>query len=295
MRKVLVEKLVAALLTGYLVATLHWTKVVLLYIVLGQGHFLIAYLYQFKAGKMNRGYLTVAAGSLLLITGVYLRWPHYRALVAVTTIYFLVHMLLDELYLMRFPMNLRESPMNFARALEMTPVFLLYSARVVEALFSRFRWGSTTLGDLALYLSWASLAAYLILLLRGRHRPDGQSAYFLSWSALLLWAVHSGWLVRIPTGKLTGFIIIYHYLAWYLHYFLNLPPGPKRSTYSFRVLGINALVLTCFGVWGQKGPGRYFFQNDYFYIWTLLHLITSTRLSDIKGLFRPPTVSPPSG
>ena len=106
----------------------------------------------------------------------------------------------------------------------------------------------------------------------------------------MLGACYSGWLRSVPTGKLTGFIIIYHYLAWYFHYYLNLD-ADHRKTYLARVLGVNSLVLGAYFLWGAEGPGRYFFQNDYFYIWTLLHLITSTRPQDIKGMF---TVSQPS-
>lgn len=292
MSKILAEKLVAALITVGFVATLTWQKVVLLYIVLGQGHFLIAYLYQYKAGKMTKPYLAVAVTSLVAVTGLYLSFPNYRVLVAVTTVYFLVHMLLDELYLLRLPMELHRSPMHLGRLLEMTPILLLYSTRVIDSLFSRFSRGPHTLEEVSLTLSWCSLGALVLLGILGRYRPDWRSLYFLGWSAFLFWAVYTGWFHRVPTGKLTGFIIIYHYLAWYFHYFLQLKAGPKRVTYLRRVVVLNAVVLGIFALWGQQGVGRFLFQNDYFYIWTLLHLITSTRLGDIKRLF---TISPPSG
>lgn len=286
MTRILLEKAAAAGLTFFLVGKLPWQKVVLLYIVLGQGHFFTAYLYQYKAGKVGRNYLLFYAFCLAAIVLTYQTYPDYAILVAVTTIYFLIHMLFDELYLLRLPMGLSKSPMTTGRFLEMTPILLLYSGRVVEALFPRLSRAPVHLGEHLTSLCWVVLGCYVLLLMAGRHKMDWRSAYFLSWSGFLLYAVYSEWFYQVPTGKLTGFIIIYHYFAWYFHYYLNLRGRSGRKTYVVRVATVNILVVACFLVWGQQGPGKYLFQNDIFYIWTLMHLITSTRPNDLKGLFK---------
>ena len=291
MKAILLEKCLALALTLGLVSYYPWQQVVLLYIVFGQGHFLIAYLYQYKAGKMTGSYLATAAISLALICGIYFTWPNEKLLVAITTIYFLAHMLLDEMYLLRLPMDLGRSPMSLGRLLEMSPILLLYSARVVEALFSSVTRGSFSFGRVCLAASWLAVLALMGLVLAKQYKLDVRSIYFLSASAFLLWAFHTRWLYSIPTGKLTGFVIIYHYLCWYFHYFLQLKSGVKKRTYISRVLVVNAIVISAFLYWGKAGIGKFFFQRDFFYIWTLLHLITSTRPKDVKQAFR---VSPPS-
>lgn len=289
MRAILIEKVLALALTLGLVAYLSWKQVVLVYIVFGQGHFLLAYLYQFKAGKITKKYVGVALASLVLISTTYFIWPHERALVAVTTIYFLIHMLFDEMYLLRLPMELGRSPLHVGRLLEMCPIFFLYSARVVEALFSRFSGGETDPGRVAMVLSWSALLLLALLLVSGSYRLDVRSAYFLAGGGILIWASYSGWFYNVPTGKLTGFIIIYHYLCWYFHYFLQIQERSRRRTYLNRVVIVNALILSLYFLFGQDGLGLVLFQDDMFYIWTLLHLITSTRPGDLRRVFRFPS------
>ena len=285
MWKILFEKFLAALVTFLVVSHLHWSKVVLVYIVLGQGHFLSAYLYQYKAGKVNRNYILVYLTSAIAIISLYWWNQKYNTLVCLTTIYFLAHMLWDELYLLRLPMELKKSPMCLGRSLEMAPIFLLYSARVTEALFPSYRRGNSLL-ELALKLCLLVFCGYLVLLIFRIHKVDWKSAYFVLWGSSLAWASYTGLFNQVPTGKLTGFIIIYHYLAWYFHYFLNLTEKSRKRDFILRITGINAVVISGYLIWGQRGPGAVFFRNDNFYIWTLLHLISSTRLGDLKGLFR---------
>lgn len=288
MTRIWAEKLVSLLLTLWVVARHDWPAVVLIYIVMGHGHFLMAYFYQWKAGKMTRAYGLRFALFAFAILAIYNAWPDYRGLVAVTTIYFLLHMLWDEQYLMRLPMDLSRSPMHLGRTLEMAPIVLLFSARVVDDMWALDPWKAMPFRDWAQPACWAVFLSYTLLGLGGWLRPDSRSAYFLSWGVALLAASYTRGYYLIPTGKLTGFIIIYHYLNWYLHYFLNLPPGPRRRIYLGHVAVFNIAVLAAYFTWGARGPGRWFFQNDWFYVWTLLHLMTSTRIGDLRRGLWPP-------
>lgn len=288
MTRIWAEKLVSLLLTLWLVARYDWPTVVLLYIVMGHGHFLIAYFYQWKAGKMTPAYGLRFFLSATVIVGAYSAWPDYRALVALTTIYFLMHMLWDEQYLLRLPLDLRQSPMHFGRALEMVPIVLLFSARVLDDMWTLDPWKGMPLRDWAQPACWMVLVIYALLWAAGWLRPDHTSAYLLGWGTALLAASYTRAYYLIPTGKLTGFIIIYHYLNWYLHYFLSLPTTSARRTYLGRVVAFNALVLGAYCNWGSNGVGRWLFQNDWFYVWTLLHLITSTRIGDLRWALRAP-------
>lgn len=287
--KVAVEKLLALGLTLYLLWAFTWQEVVQVFIVLGHGHFLTAYVYQYRAGKVHRRSLGLYLLCLLLISALYFRYPNFALLVVISTNYFLIHMLWDELHLLELPMKLRETQMNLARLLEMMPIVLIFSARVTDAMF----WSGTWRGavsprmETARYLCLAVVAGYAVLVAKS-YRPDGKSVYFLICSCALFAASYHPEFLRLPPAKLTGFIIIYHYLCWYSHYFLNLPQGRPRLEYLGRVVLINGVVFWVYFTWGDGGPGRWFFKEDTFYIWTLMHLLTSTRLHDVKASFQVP-------
>lgn len=284
---VLAEKLVCGGLALGLVVALDWRSVILVMIVLGQGHFLTAYLYQALAGKITARYLANFVLWGVLIVATYWSHPFPAGLTALATLYFAFHMAVDELYLTRRPLQLGESPMHLGRALEILPLIALYSAAVSDAMLGRGSWpGFPLLLPPAVLLAGLGLMAYTLLVARG-YRPDALSAYLLGAGLLLLGAAQQGWLQRVPAPKLSSFIILFHYFNWYLHYFLCLPAA-RRPAYLRRVTAVNALVLVLYFSLGQRGPGWVLFQEQNFYIWTLLHLITSTRAADLKRLVKPP-------
>ena len=287
--QILLEKLVSALLTLALVYKPHWTTVILLFVVLGQGHFVTAYFYQYKAGKFKAssllGYGACALGILL----AYWHWPNLNLLIAITTVYFLLHMIFDELYLLRLPMELRQSPMHLGRFLEMLPIVFLYTALVLDSLFPALGHSiGLELSSLGTILAASALLLYALVCLVFKSKPDWKSGYFGLWGLLLVLAIRTQALQGVHIGKLTGFIILYHYINWYLHYYLNLQAMSHKVTYLRRVGVINAVVLVAYFTLGDVGIGAYLFREDYFYIWTLLHLISSTRLADLRALMKKP-------
>ncbi|MBS2038577.1 hypothetical protein JST97_26595 [bacterium] len=287
--KVLAEKLFSFALAGALVLFLDWRSVILAMILLGQGHFAMAYLYQGLAGKVTRLYVLNYLFWAGLILTVYWAHPFPSGLTAVATIYFAVHMALDELYLTQIPLKLGESPMHMGRWLEMLPLIVTYAAAVSDAVLARGAWPQfpALLGP-SLILSGLAYFAYFLLIWRGGYRPDWRSCYFLLAGASLDVAAKLGWLYLIPAPKLSGFIILFHYFCWYIHYYLSLPGFPARSVYLLRVGLVHLLVFGLYLGVGQTGPGWFFFQEQNFYIWVLLHLITSTRLDDLRGVMRWP-------
>ncbi|MFN8613449.1 MAG: hypothetical protein U0931_38275 [Vulcanimicrobiota bacterium] len=287
--KVVLEKLCSLALAGGLVFFLDWRSVILAMILLGQGHFLMAYLYQGLAGKITRGYALRYLFWLGLIVAIYWSHPFPSGLTAVATIYFAVHMALDEFYLTRLPLRLRESPMHLGRWLEMLPLIVTYAAAVSDAVLSRGAWPQfpALLGPSLMVSGLAYLAYFMLIWLRG-YRPDWRSCYFLLAGASLDVAAKLGWLYLIPAPKLSGFIILFHYFCWYIHYFLSLPSASLKSVYLLRAAVVNGLVFSLYAGLGQQGLGWVFFQEQNFYIWTLLHLITSTRTEDLRGLVRWP-------
>lgn len=285
---VFLEKAISASLAGGLVFLLDWRSVVVTFIVLGQGHFLMAYVYQAGAGKIDRRYLTNFAAWSVFILICYWRHPFPAGLTAIATIYFGIHMAIDELYLTQTPMNLRQSPLHLGRLFEMLPLILIYAAAVSDAMLAHGAWLQfPVLSGTALTAAEVSYLTYLLLLWPGGYRPDARSLYLIVAGAGLYGASRWGYLEQVPAPKLSGFIILYHYFNWYLHYFLSLV-RPLRGLYLRRVAMINVGSLSLYLATGTSGPGWIFFQEQNFYLWTLLHLITSTRYTDVKSLLRWP-------
>ncbi|MBT9585744.1 hypothetical protein IV102_20555 [bacterium] len=289
---IVLEKVLSASLAGSLVFFLDWRSLVVTFIVLGQGHFLTAYVYQAGAGKIGRTYLaSFAAWAAIIVTSYWLH-PFPAGLTAIATIYFGIHMATDELYLTRLPIALYQSPLHLGRLFEMLPLILVYAAAVSDAMLAHGAWLQfPTLSGSALKLAEASYLAYLLVIWPGGYRPDGRSAYLIAAGAGLYVASRWGYLGQVPAPKLSGFFILFHYFNWYIHYFLSLARS-LRALYLKRVAVINLGAVSLYLASGTSGPGWIFFQEQNFYIWTLLHLITTTRYTDVKNILRWPESRP---
>lgn len=285
---IVAEKLLALGLAGLLVTGLHWRSVITVMIVLGQGHFLLAYYYQARARKITPRYLLNYLFWAAVIVAVYWSHPFPSGLVAVATIYFAWHMAVDEFYLTELPLKLRESPLHLGRLLEMVPLIVVYAAAVADAVLAHGAWPQfPALLGFSLQFTLLALFAYVALIgLRG-YRPDWRSCYFLLAGGLLDVSAKFGWLQLVPAPKLSGFIILFHYFSWYLHYYLSLPLA-RKLPYVGQVVLVNLMVVGCFLLVGKEGPGWFFFQESNFYLWTLMHLISSTRWGDVRALWKWP-------
>ena len=285
---ILGEKLLSLGLALVLVVWLDWRSVIRLMIVLGQGHFFLAYFYQARAGKIRPLYVASYLFWSALILLVYWAHPFAAGLTAVATVYFAWHMAVDEFYLTQLPLRLGQSPLHLGRWLEMLPLMLVYAAAIVDAMLAHGVWREfPELMGPALQCTSLGLLAYVALIALRGYRPDGRSCYFLVAGGLLDVAAKFGWLQQVPAPKLSSFIILFHYFSWYLHYYLSLEAVRKRA-YLGHVLLVNALVLGLYGIFGVQGVGWLLFQEQNFYLGTLMHLISSTRRGDLLGVLRWP-------
>lgn len=289
-RAVFFEKVLTLVLTLSLVVALPWDKLMLCYILLGHGHFSLAYYYQYKAGKAGKAYLFSYLGCFLVLSAWYFAVPDARALGLLTTAWFLLHLSLDELYLMRYPMRLSESPLHLGRCLELAPGALIYLGFFTDR-FIRLAptsWGYNIWTDRAIMLSLWLMVPYFILLAQRRHKLDGKSLYFLSGGFFLGLLSQTAWLQTVPSPKVLGFLIIYHYLSWYVHYIVSLPKGPPRRRFLKHVLIANTVVLLIFLGRHDTFLVKWVFGIECYYIWAILHIVSSTRTSDLLALFRIP-------
>ncbi|MBM65598.1 MAG: hypothetical protein CMH55_05115 [Myxococcales bacterium] len=266
------EKLISGLITVACALLLAPKDMVLLFIVVGQGHFVIAYLYRFKAKKVSRTLLLSYGLAVLVFAGGYWLTQDALLLAAVTSIYFAWHMLSDERHLMGGRATLQG-------LLEILPALLMLAAYELEHLYAFEGLGFAFALSLALWLARLALAP-----LR-QWRSDGISAYFAG-----AWLILAGFYLagrRIPADTLWGAIILYHYLNWYLFYGLRFAGKPERmGPYVRDVLTVNGIMLISFFLWraGYAPVLDGWFGQNAFYVWTCLHLVFTTRREDLGYL-----------
>jgi hypothetical protein len=249
---------------------------VLLYaiIVFGQAHFLITYFYMHKAGKLTRPFLLrflALAIALGIVCSVIVRNPEYGMyLILVTSLLFLVHYLNDEWKIAG------ESQVTYRL------LALLSGVAAFAAVFAQKTFGLAPL----IYLGLASasavlLIAFIILSLRGS-RP---AALLFPFSTILaLYATL--FLPMVSVMDILGFIVLFHYLRWYLHYFARFS-GEARSFYWDVVIWGHIFVILVFVQFmlaPRTGIAHYFFEPTFFFGWTIMHILLSVRASDFRTI-----------
>jgi hypothetical protein len=236
-------------------------------IVLGWGHFLLAYIYQAEGGHLGYRKAVILAGFLAVFTWAAFEVP-LSIYVLVTTIAFLIHFAIDETRLM----GVRHSLFT---TLEALPYIILYSALLMDVLFG-------------LHIFLPSCAAVLVLILgyaylsyKKKRRPNQASYAFLGWFLLTL-AVYGMSLVDPFISVITLFegLVIVHYLIWYGFYWFKLMNKTfVQREYVMRAVFLNIFIALLAFLWaiGALPIMAAFFTPLAFYVWTLLHGVASVR------------------
>lgn len=280
-RYIVAEKVASIGLASLVVATLPPLPAQKIAFVLGHAHILAAWLYFYLAGKMTRGFCLQFGLLTLALFGSYWLWPWYAALILITPLFFLGHVLLDEVYLLQIPLNLRQSPLNLGRFLEIGIFFTLCTGQILISL------GMVRTPGGSLLVAGCLTLLYGLLWVQGKHRPDGGSLYF--WASNFLFLGLVLWRIRFNYISLMAFLILVHVLDWYFHYYLQLQPGsPARRLYLTRIgilIGLSAAVYWAghFHVWQTAAQ---LYEERFYDLWSLVHLTFSLRLTDFQALTR---------
>lgn len=268
------EKGISLTLVSLAVFFLSPSNILMLFVVLGQAHFFIAYLYQYRAGKITKRYLFFFVLTLIASLTVLLYFNRLDLLVIAAGTIFALHFLQDELFLAG------QKP-SLLRTFEMAPVFLLYSGLLVsEVLRMEILTYATALAAIIVIIYGACMA-YL------RKLPDLLSAYFLGLTSLLFTIVVLD--ITVSIRVLIGALVLLHYSTWYIQYFYKVRSNPERLTsYVRSVLACNLLAISLYALFlTPLGKPWLFvlFTPAYFYIWTLQHILFSIRWPDWRGSF----------
>lgn len=276
-REVVIQKTLALGLLGLAIAFLSPIQMALAFSVLGQGHFLGAYYYQWKAKKIRTFWACVYVALAALFFYIAVSTHRLEWFVLCAGVLFFIHHFFDEV-------TLWGKERSFFRALELTPPILLYSSFTADVLFG------TALTVYASALSVALMLVYVFFVARKLYVPDALSIYFALITISLLFLK---WIVAasIAPETLLGSVILYHYICWYIYfYFRFAKDATKQSMYVREMLAIHAIVFGVYAVflyttWGSLNLG-YVFLPIYFYIWAILHILFSVRMSDFRAFLK---------
>lgn len=260
-----------------LLATLFLSEGILLYaiVVFGQAHFLITYIYIHRARKIGEAFLLkffVLAAILTPICYLALREPMVlKLLILTTSLMFIVHYLNDELRIG----GTTPFPHRWAALLSATAAFAgLFAAKtfVLPAVIS-----GTLIG-----IAMVSLAFFLFHALRTKSLWQGTVLFLLGNITVL--SAGTLFLPEVTEMRFLGFIVLFHYLRWYFHYFQHFT-GEVRDIYWDFVIWCHAFVTICFALFiiaPATGIAYLFFAPPFFFGWTIMHIILTFRLADYR-------------
>lgn len=247
-------------LTAVLILSRH--QIVDAFIVFGQGHFLLAYLYQWRAGKVGHTYLTLyATASFVLILGLACLPDIYEWSLIVAGTIFAAHFFFDEYFIHQISTEWKRQSLGV--------VFIaLFCSVLVQSAFG------ISFATAAIVLA---IAAITLFVMGNRETVD---IFFLGCTALLAAMLVIPWILSIEV--MLGFIVLFHYARWYTHFYFRLRTHAERfREYVRDVVVINGFIVALFAVFVASSRSTilvYMFAPTYFYAWTILHVLFSVRV-----------------
>lgn len=276
------EKIIIGFLVAFFVFFAELQHVVAFVIVLGLGHFFLTHVAQGRGGKIRLWHVVLYISLLLFLfflAFLYSQNALFQPLLLfVTAIYFLVHFLLDE-HLMT------GEPFSFRTLINIIPIIVLYAGFILDSLFAT--------GVLLV----CGVVGIVIFVLNGVWRvyykeyPSSSTMYFSVITCVLIAMFAIGATPNVLA--LFGFIVLYHYLGWYVFYFHKISRDSLRvKRYIREVLVVNSVIIFLFLLFSStenvvvRNILEFFFLQTSFFIWTLLHVMFTTRVQDYKMLLR---------
>lgn len=253
------------------------------YLALGQAHFVMTYLSQWRAGRYTKKglalYLFVAVLGLLGLA------VNQACFVFVVSVFFVAHNVLDDLRLLG-------ERLGRAAAFAALPHALVVLGLASDALLM------THLSGVA---AAAAIGVYAVFLIHAGRHGLWRQAYILYMLCItplifLFYLDALGDALAVPTAavRVFGFIILVHYSNWYAYIYRRLKARAPQylNQYLREIAVVNALciggLLLCF--WANNKGILAFDRNLLYtavywppmvYFWTLMHMAVSWRPEDM--------------
>jgi hypothetical protein len=240
--------------------TLPFHYLVYTFIILGQAHFIIAYLYQWRGKRMTRGYLIVALLLLVVFVAYFSLGGTSMPLLVLISILFSFHFALDEL-------TLHDEQPTPGGLISVGGFTLAFSLLSLIYIFPDVSWLPYTAG-------LVGVGAIGLRFLFERTWPARGERY-LWFVQTLLFA--TALYFHLPAHGL-AMIVIIHVVNWYVAYGVRLAPIKARARqYWLEVLASLAVVasLFLFFLSTHLGVLALFFGIGPYYAWAVAHILLS--------------------
>ena len=242
-------------------------------IILGQGHFIIAYIYKVRSGRLSLwGFLVWLLVTIFMLT-VFSAPDMHVLLSLIMTLYLVTHGVLDD----RFLGNPEKTRLI---GLEIVILLSLYYAMVIDMVYP-----SLPIRGLVIAGAGLGLIPYFLLLRRSPDGLDVFSGFFLMQILLLMITMQLGFLPVLFLFNVTA--ALYHYCVWYVASHRKTKNNPKTRQELIGWIGsIHIILVGLFALFTNTPWGTetlfFIFDEQYFLIWAFLHFFSSTRLSDLN-------------
>lgn len=230
-------------------------------IILAQSHFLMAYLYQYRGGKMNRWYILCASILLVVFAAIFafVEQPLYF-LFTIASLLFSIHFVIDEV-------TLHDETWTDEKAVTIVGFVLFFNAIAFSTLYPGLRW-------LIIIFSTAVFSYMLVRLVKA-HWPSNSERYL--WFLSLLFSLYYFFHTTSNLNFLVFFIILLHGINWLLGYGVRMHGHKKEKQYWIETVFFLLLcgVLELVYVVTQTPYLVFFFSFLPYYSWAIAHIVLS--------------------
>jgi hypothetical protein len=237
-------------------------QIFIAFVVLGQGHFFLGYLYKIKSRKINWRMLGWYLILLLAVFSLPLFLSNEAVLVT-TALLFSIHFFFDEARIMA-------GENNISIPLIIPPILLFFSSLLNNELNIDYIPESIVL-SVVIFFSTALSKGVKELLSKEIIYVNGFTIFFIiAYFANL----------NFSGEAIFGSIVLMHIFTWYLFYQKKTWPNKKLNRqYILDVIFVNVLVIALFFLFDNGFMTEILsllFLPVFYYCWAILHIITSS-------------------
>ncbi len=284
------QKIIAFFITiGIFLASGSAYGLMLTAIILGHSHFLLGMIYKITSPRRIPAIRIAGFAAVgIILFGLFYRPgnPDFRIdlLLLITTLYAIYHTVVDD----EFSVNFFTPGYSLLQKMEMGALILVWSA-------IHLKWQYLSTWTVYLVLTSILLTfLYGMITVKNKFILGSQNYYFLALWVFSIFVYFANVTFFNQQLFVVSFIGIYHYLIYYLHYFLKLkaiknPTRTLATTYGYlvAVLISNIVIFLLYFIsqFTNNIVLGQLFSYNFFLVITLLHFISSTRIREIATFF----------
>ncbi len=235
---------------------------VIAFLILGQAHFAMAMLYQYRGGRVDRRYL-LTLGFLVVVAVIYfMNGGGFYPIFFVAVLMFGAHFSYDEFHLQRDEIKV---PQAITLALFVVLFVLMNAYVLVPAL------AGVAIAAALVFPSY--MGARLI----GKHWPNRTEAYIWFVGLILMFLT---FVLAVEPVILLAVVSILHILNWYIDYGKRLADkgdDARLRTYWLEVIGVILIITVLYVAYRVFNIEilQYLFIVMYYYVWAIIHFTVS--------------------